>query len=95
MKKTDIAMIILIAGISVFVTYLVVNSLPMFKDVNKPVQVKVAEEIQPEFSEIDKTIFNKEAINPTVEVIIGGNLSGGEQPDIVSTDQETQDNENQ
>lgn len=73
MKKTDIAMIILIAGVSILVTYLIANSFPILKDVNKPVQVKVAEKISPEFEKVDSTIFNKDAINPTVEVIIGNN----------------------
>jgi hypothetical protein len=71
MKKTDIAMIILIASMSVLVAYFVVGSIPLFKDANKPVSVKVADPIIPEVEEVDTSIFNKDAINPTVEVIIG------------------------
>jgi uncharacterized membrane protein len=72
MKKTDIAMIVLIASVSVMVAYFVANSLPLFKDAQKPVSVKVADAITSDIDEVDKTVFNKEAINPTVEVIIGG-----------------------
>ena len=73
MKKTDIAMIILIASVSILVAYFVANSLPLFKNAQKPVSVKVADPITSEIDEVDKTVFNKDAINPTVEVIIGGN----------------------
>lgn len=71
MKKTDIAMIILIASVSVLVSYFVVSSLPFFKDANKPQTVPVATKIDSDVAEVDKTVFNKDAINPTVEVIIG------------------------
>lgn len=91
MKKTDLAMIILIAGVSVLITYLIANSFPMLKDVNKPVPVKVAEKISPDFEEIDTTIFNKEAINPTVEVIIGN----GGQLNASNTTGSSQIDENQ
>lgn len=84
MKKTDIAMIILIAGVSVLITYLIANSIPLFKDANKPVSVKVAEKITPNFEKIDTSIFNSEAINPTVEVIIGGNGSNSGQANTQS-----------
>ena len=66
-------MIILIASVSILVAYFVANSLPLFKNSQKPVSVKVADPITSEIDEVDKTVFNKDAINPTVEVIIGGN----------------------
>lgn len=71
MKKTDIAMIILIASISVMAAYFVAKSIPLFNDAQKPVKVKVAEPITSAIEKVDSTVFNKEAINPTVEVIIG------------------------
>jgi mannitol-specific phosphotransferase system IIBC component len=71
MKKSDIAMIILIASISVLIAYFVGKA--VIGDVqNESVKVKTAEPITSEVSEPDKTIFNTNAINPTVEVIIGG-----------------------
>lgn len=72
MKKTDVAMIILIASASVLIAYFVAGALPIFKDVNKPVTVKTADKIVSDIKAPDTTVFNKDAINPTVEVIIGG-----------------------
>ena len=74
MKKTDIAMIILIASVSILGAYFIAASLPIFRDANKPVNVKVATPISETVTEPDSKLFNSEAINPTVEVIIG---SGG------------------
>lgn len=71
MKKSDIAMIILIASVSVLVAYFVAKSL--IGDVqNQSVKVKVAESIKSTVEKPDAKIFNTNAINPTVEVIIGG-----------------------
>lgn len=70
MKKSDIAMIILIASISVLVAYFVAKT--VLGDVqDQSVKVKTTEPITAEVAEPDKAIFNKNAINPTVEVIIG------------------------
>lgn len=71
MKKTDIAMIILVASVSMLISYLVVDALPMFKEANKSVVVKTTHEITDEVVEPSSEIFNDKAINPTVEVIIG------------------------
>jgi len=72
MKKTDIAMIILIASVSIMAAYFIAGSLPMFRDVNKPVKVKIAAPISKSVEQPDPDLFNSDAINPTVEVIIGG-----------------------
>ena len=73
MKKTDIAMIVLIAGLSMFGAYLVVNSLVAGL---KPaaVQVPTAQPIKTSTTPIqpDPTVFNSGAINPTVQINIGG-----------------------
>ena len=71
MKKTDIAMIILIASVSVLASYAVMNSLPVFKEANKPQSVPKATAVESNVAEVDKTVFNEQAVNPTVEVIIG------------------------
>jgi hypothetical protein len=94
MKKSDIAMIILIAAFGVVTAYLIVRSLPIFAGTNTPVKVKVADKISSEIDEVDKTIFNKDAINPTVEVIIGNNGSSSTQSNNIGT-QAPQANENQ
>jgi hypothetical protein len=78
MKKSDIAMIILIASISVLVAYFVAKAI--IGDVqNESVQVKTADPITIEIAEPDPTVFNSNAINPTVEVIIGDSRNQGGQ----------------
>lgn len=73
MKKTDIAMIILIASMSVLVAYFIAGALPIFKSNQEPVMVKTIDPIVPTIdAQPDPSIFNKDAINPTVEVLIGG-----------------------
>lgn len=70
MKKSDIAMIILIASVSILVAYFASKSI--LGDVsNQSVKVKTAEKITTEVVQPDESVFNKSAINPTVEVIIG------------------------
>ena len=76
MKKTDLAMITLIASLSVMLTYGVMSQIPLFQDVNKPVKVRIATPIDPNFTSggdkaVDPTIFNKSALNPTVNITIG------------------------
>lgn len=71
MKKSDIAMIILIASMSVLVAYFVAKA--VIGDVqNESVKVKTTEAIDTNITQPDPTVFNSKAINPTVEVIIGG-----------------------
>jgi hypothetical protein len=70
MKKSDMAMIILIASVSVLIAYFVAKA--VVGDVNEEtVQVKTADLITSEVAEPDTSVFNKDAINPTVEVIVG------------------------
>ena len=72
MKKTDIAMIIFIASVSIMVSYFVTKSI-MGDAVSKPVEVESAKKLSTEVKSPDEKIFNSNAINPTVEVTIGGN----------------------
>lgn len=70
MKKTDIAMIVLIASMSMLLAYFIGKA--VVGDVNEEaVQVKTIDPIETEVTEPDETVFNDNAINPTVEVIIG------------------------
>jgi hypothetical protein cdiviTM7_02684 len=71
MKKTDIAMIILIAGFSVLISYLVINSLAQGGFSEQTYEVKTTEPISNEYVKPSSEIFNKDAINPTVQVNIG------------------------
>jgi uncharacterized membrane protein len=78
MKKSDIAMIIFIASISVLVAYFVANAvIGNVKD--EAVKVKTTEAITTTIEKPDPAVFNSNAINPTVEVIIGGDQSQGNQ----------------
>jgi flagellar basal body-associated protein FliL len=69
MKKTDIAMIILIASISILIAFFVTRSL-FGSSANEPVNVKTIERIDPTLSEVNPSVFNSNAINPAVEVQI-------------------------
>jgi hypothetical protein len=69
MKKTDIAMIVLIASVCVLIAFFLTKSL--FGDgAKEPVNVKTIDRIDPELSEVNSSVFNENAINPAVEVQI-------------------------
>ncbi len=70
MKNSDIAALILIASLSVVVAYFVASAV-IGKPSSASVKVKTIEPISAEVQEPDKSIFNEDAINPTVEVEIG------------------------
>ena len=69
MKKTDIAMIILIATVGVMVSFFVVKAI-LGETSSEPKKVKVIERIEAGMPEVDKRIFNSNAINPSVEIEI-------------------------
>ena len=71
MKKTDIAMIVLIASVGVMVAYFVVVNIPFLKLPEDGVKVQTIRTISDEITDPDENVFNKDAINPTVEVIVG------------------------
>lgn len=64
-------MTILIAAFSVMVSYGIISAIPALKDADKPVSVKVAEEISTDLEQPDTSVFSEDAINPTVPVTIG------------------------
>lgn len=71
MKKTDIAMLILIASVSVLVAFFVAKSI--FGDVyTGTAKVKTIDKIDSSIIEPSADIFNKNAINPAVQVQING-----------------------
>lgn len=76
MKKNDIAMIVLIAAISVAVAYFVIGSLPFLAAPTESVKVDTIGKYSAEAGEPDERVFNKDAINPTVNVTIGGKSDG-------------------
>ena len=74
MKKTDIAMIILIAGVGVLIAYFIAVNIPFLKVSEDGVKVQTVRTLSSEVTPPDDSVFNADAINPTVEVVVG---SGG------------------
>lgn len=76
MKKSDIAMIILIASVSVLLAYFVAKAI--FGDVyTGSARVKTIDRIDSSVEQPSSEIFNSDAINPSVPVEINTNNSGG------------------
>ena len=69
MKKTDIAMIVLIASVSVLIAFFITRSI-FGTSASEPVEIQTIERIDPTLGEVDPTIFNENAINPAVEAQI-------------------------
>ena len=70
MKNTDIAMIILVATISVVASYFIGNAI--LGDPNERVEtVSYMDKIDEGIQEPDEETFNPYALNPTVEVYVG------------------------
>jgi hypothetical protein len=74
MKQKDIAVIILVGGISAALS-LVVSNLIVGTPTSKKVDVEVVEPITAEFSQLDKRYFNAESVNPTQLIQIQGNTT--------------------
>lgn len=70
MKKTDIAMIILIAAVSVVAAFFITRSIMGSPGEQKTV-VKTIDKIEEGVEEVNPEIFNKDAINPAVMVELG------------------------
>jgi hypothetical protein len=72
MKKTDIAMIIFILAVSGGLAYAIVGAIPGLKLEETSVNVKIIDKYTADVPEPSEDIFNKSAINPTVDITIGG-----------------------
>lgn len=75
MKKTDIAMIILIASVTVIIAFVIGNQISFLKPPEKGQKVQTIEKITSTVDEPDPKVFNAEAINPTIQTVIGGQAS--------------------
>ena len=69
MKKTDIAMIILIAAVSVLIAFFATNAI-LGESSTEETKVKTIDAITSTVKDPDPTIFNSNAINPAVKVEI-------------------------
>lgn len=77
MKKADVAMIILIATLSVGIAFFVVSSIPGLNLSSESSEnVKTIDRYNSTIDEPDKAVFNDSAINPTVDITIGGSSEG-------------------
>lgn len=76
MKKSDIAMIVLISGISMIIAFVVANQLSFLKLPTKGETIQTVVSISPEAGDPDPGVFNSGALNPTVQTFIGGSDSG-------------------
>jgi site-specific recombinase len=70
MKKTDLAMIILIAAVSIIVSFFATNAI-LGSSSTKEESVKTIEKINANDLEPNPAVFNSNAINPTIEVQVG------------------------
>ncbi len=64
-------MILLIASLSVMLAYAAVSSIPGLQASRKPVDVDTISQYTTEIAPPDPSVFNDNAINPTVDVTIG------------------------
>jgi len=72
MKKSDIAMIVLIAGVSMIISFVIANQISFLKPPQKGEDVKTVDKIDPSVTPPDTNVFRADAINPTVQTVIGG-----------------------
>ena len=88
MKKTDIAMIVLIAAVSAGIAYFVASSL--FGSMSEEgVKVKTIDPITSVVAPVDTNIFNSTSINPSVEVNINNTDDTTEATDATQTTEST------
>lgn len=78
MKRSDLAMIILIASVSVMFAYGVVSAIPVLQAPSEAVTVQTIDEYSANVETPNPKIFNADAINPTVDVTIGGESADGQ-----------------
>lgn len=71
MKKTDIALIIIIVSISAGLSWWIAD-MTIGKSNDEPIIVRTIEVINVDDQIVDKKVFNENAINPTVEATISG-----------------------
>lgn len=71
MKQSDIITVVLVAGIAIFAAFIATNSLLGNPD-EASVSFKTIEPISSTVAEPNSEVFNRAALNPTVEVSISG-----------------------
>lgn len=64
MKQSDIALIVLVAGVSAIMSFIISGAV-ITNDSNRSQPVEKVNAITSDFSSVDTTVFNQNAINPT------------------------------
>lgn len=77
MKRSDLALLALIVSLTLVVSFVLVKAL-FGEATNQATKVEKAEPISANLVEPSPSIFNRDAINPTVVIQIGN--SGNQQP---------------
>lgn len=77
MKKADVALLILVVSIVGLLTYFIAQAL-LGSPKQLSAEVEVVEPISPDVTNPDKSVFNKDAINPAVRILVGN--SSNQQP---------------
>lgn len=70
MKRNDIALLILIVSITLVISFFVVKAI-FGEPQNQAVKVEKVEPVSADIVQPSSSIFNKDAINPTVVIQIG------------------------
>ena len=69
MKKNDIAITVVIVVVCLFISYFIVNAI--FANFKNQTKVKKVDLISKDVVEPNPDVFNKDAINPAVQMFIG------------------------
>lgn len=71
MKKNDFALLFFIIAVTLLVSYFVAKAV-IGEPQSKPVQVDKAVSVQSDYPTPDARVFNDKAVDPTVNISIGG-----------------------
>ncbi len=74
MKQSDIAMLVLIVVISLMFSFFVGGAI-LGGESARSTEVEVVEPITADFPDPDTAVFNKQSVNPTQTITIGGSNS--------------------
>lgn len=90
MKKTEIAMIILIASLSMIATFFIARAI-LGDNIKREKTVPVVTQVKDELVPPSKLIFNEKAINPTIEIFVDQDVSSGANPDTQAQETNAED----
>jgi hypothetical protein len=74
MKQKDIALILVVVGVSAIISF-IVSSTFIAPAKNRQQKVEVVDRISTDFNRPDPKYFNAQSLNPTQEITIGDNTN--------------------